>query len=61
MLQLPETPRRTKPQSSLEQSYELCRQVTANYSKTFYLGTLLMTEEKRRAQPLTRWMSGNPL
>jgi 15-cis-phytoene synthase len=49
MLQLPETPRRTKPQSSLEQSYELCRQVTANYSKTFYLGTLLMTEEKRRA------------
>jgi phytoene synthase len=48
MLQLPDTPRRTKPQSSLEQSYELCRQVTANCSKTFYLGTLLMTEHKRR-------------
>ena len=34
---------------SLEESYELCRQVTAKYSKTFYLGTLLMSEEKRRA------------
>jgi 15-cis-phytoene synthase len=48
MLQLPETPRRMKPQSSLEQSYELCRQITAKYSKTFYLGTMLMTEHKRR-------------
>ncbi|MGB8702233.1 MAG: phytoene synthase [Thermosynechococcaceae cyanobacterium] len=48
MLQLPETPRRTKPQSSLEHSYELCRQITAHCSKTFYLGTLLMTEQKRR-------------
>jgi 15-cis-phytoene synthase len=48
MLQLPETPRRMKPQSSLEQSYELCRQITAKYSKTFYLGTMLMTEQKRR-------------
>ena len=48
MLQLPETPRRMKPQCSLEQSYELCRQVTAKYSKTFYLGTMLMTEQKRR-------------
>ncbi|HEY9826831.1 MAG TPA: phytoene synthase [Stenomitos sp.] len=48
MLQLPETPRLAKPLSSLEQSYELCRQVTAKFSKTFYLGTLLMTEQKRR-------------
>lgn len=48
MLQLPETPRYTTPQSSLEQSYELCRQATAYYSKTFYLGTMLMTEQKRR-------------
>jgi 15-cis-phytoene synthase len=48
MLQLPETPRPTMPQSSLEQSYELCRQATAHYSKTFYLGTMLMTEQKRR-------------
>lgn len=48
MLQLPKTPRRMKPQCSLEQSYELCRQVTAKYSKTFYLGTMLMTEQKRR-------------
>jgi 15-cis-phytoene synthase len=47
MLQLPDTPRRTKPHCSIEQSYELCRQVTADGSKTFYLGTLLMTEAKR--------------
>ncbi len=33
----------------LEDAYEFCRQVTAKYSKTFYLGTLLMPEAKRRA------------
>ena len=32
-----------------EDAYEACRQITAEYSKTFYLGTLLMTPEKRRA------------
>jgi 15-cis-phytoene synthase len=48
MLQLPESPRITTL-ASLEDSYELCRQVTATYSKTFYLGTLLMPEAKRRA------------
>jgi 15-cis-phytoene synthase len=48
MLQLPETPR-LRPQVSLESSYELCRQVTAHYAKTFYLATLLMSEAKRRA------------
>jgi phytoene synthase len=35
--------------ASLEQSYELCRQITAKYAKTFYLGALLMPEAKRRA------------
>lgn len=35
--------------ASLEDSYELCRQVTAEYAKTFYLGTQLMPEAKRRA------------
>lgn len=35
--------------ASLEDAYELCRQITAKYSKTFYIGTLLMPEEKRRA------------
>ncbi len=35
--------------ASLEKSYELCRQITAKYSKTFYIGTLLMPPEKRRA------------
>ncbi|MGF1515524.1 MAG: 15-cis-phytoene synthase CrtB [Elainellaceae cyanobacterium] len=44
----------TKPISmttlaSLEDAYEFCRRVTAKYSKTFYLGTLLMPEAKRRA------------
>lgn len=48
MLQLPK-PTLTKTLVSLENSYELCRQVTAEYAKTFYLGTLLMSEAKRRA------------
>jgi phytoene synthase len=48
MLQLPESPR-VPSLASLEDAYELCRQVTAEYSKTFYLGTLLMPEAKRRA------------
>ena len=34
---------------SLQEAYELCRQMTAKYAKTFYLGTLLMPEAKRRA------------
>ncbi len=48
MLQLPKSPPIT-PLASLEDAYELCRQITAKYSKTFYLGTLLMPEAKRRA------------
>jgi phytoene synthase len=35
--------------TSLEESYERCRQITAEHSKTFYMGTLLMSEAKRRA------------
>jgi 15-cis-phytoene synthase len=34
---------------SLEESYEQCRQITARYAKTFYLGTLLMPKAKRQA------------
>ena len=34
---------------SIEESYELCRQITATYSKTFYMGTQLMPEEKSKA------------
>jgi phytoene synthase len=34
---------------SLDQAYEACRQETAQWAKTFYLGTLLMPAEKRRA------------
>lgn len=48
MLNLSESPS-ISSLASLEDAYEYCRQITAKYSKTFYLGTLLMPEEKRRA------------
>jgi phytoene synthase len=34
---------------SLDKAYEECRQETAQWAKTFYLGTLLMPPAKRRA------------
>ena len=34
---------------SLDKAYEACRQETAEWAKTFYLGTLLMPMAKRRA------------
>src|ERR671932_719555 len=49
MLQLPNSPRMKTPLASRSDAYEFCRQITAKYSKTFYLATLLMPEEKRRA------------
>ncbi|MFW6358409.1 MAG: 15-cis-phytoene synthase CrtB [Chroococcales cyanobacterium] len=48
MLQLPK-PQLISPLASKEEAYEYCRQITAKYSKTFYLGTLLMPKEKRQA------------
>ena len=48
MLQLP----RPKPKTTLaspQEAYELCRRITADYAKTFYLGTLLLPKEKRKA------------
>lgn len=48
MLQLPDSACMRKP-TSVEDAYQLCRQITAKYSKTFYLATLLMSQEKRRA------------
>ena len=48
MLQLLDPPR-MKSSILLEDSFERCRQLTAHYAKTFYLGTLLMTPAKRRA------------
>lgn len=48
MLQLSHSPQ-FKQLAPVEDAYEVCRQVTAKFSKTFYLGTLLMTPEKRRA------------
>lgn len=38
-----------RPLASQEEAYEYCRQITAKYSKTFYLGTLLLPKEKRQA------------
>ena len=35
--------------ADLEAAYEACRQETARWAKTFYLGTLLLPPEKRRA------------
>ena len=49
MLQLPKKTQPKEPLASLDESYEYCRQITAKYSKTFYLGTLLMPKEKRTA------------
>ncbi len=49
MLQLPKPTTTQKVLVSLSESYELCRQITSQYSKTFYLGTLLMPPKKRRA------------
>jgi phytoene synthase len=48
MLNLSESPP-VSSLASLEDAYEYCRQITSTYSKTFYLGTLLMPEAKRRA------------
>ncbi|MDC0832686.1 phytoene synthase [Geitlerinema sp. CS-897] len=49
MLQLPKSPPKVNMRVSLEEAYEQCRQITAKYSKTFYLGTRLMSEAKQRA------------
>ena len=48
MLQLSNPPR-MRTLASQSDAYEVCRKITAKYAKTFYLGTLLMPEEKRRA------------
>jgi phytoene synthase len=48
MLQLPKTETK-KRLVSTDEAYEICRQITADYAKTFYLGTLLMPKEKSKA------------
>ena len=35
--------------SQLDQAYEICRKETQQWAKTFYLGTLLLPPEKRKA------------
>ncbi|MEB3220351.1 MAG: phytoene synthase [Nostocales cyanobacterium 94392] len=49
MLQLSDSPPCMKTSVSVDESYQICRQITAKYAKTFYLGTLLMNPAKRRA------------
>ena len=46
---LTDTPTAATPLPSLEEAYEACRAETAEWAKTFYLGTLLMPPVKRRA------------
>jgi len=35
--------------SQLDQAYEICRKETQKWAKTFYVGTLLLPQEKRKA------------
>ncbi len=49
MLQLPDSPPCMRKLASVEDSYQLCRQITAKHSTTFYLASLLVSEVKRRA------------
>ncbi|XP_027119230.2 phytoene synthase 2, chloroplastic-like [Coffea arabica] len=37
------------PPMFLEEAYERCKKICAEYAKTFYLGTRLMTEERQKA------------
>ncbi|MEC4818681.1 MAG: phytoene synthase [Scytonema sp. PMC 1069.18] len=48
MLQLSDSPPCMKTLVSTNESYQLCRQLTAKYAKTFYLATLLMSKVKRK-------------
>jgi phytoene synthase len=48
MLQLPK-PKTKKNLVSVDEAYEYCRRMTADYAKTFYLGSLLLPKEKRKA------------
>lgn len=48
MLQLPDFPC-MRTLASVEDAYQLCRQITAKHSTTFYLASLLVSEAKRRA------------
>nr|ACY70860.1 phytoene synthase [Coix lacryma-jobi] len=37
------------PRNGLREAYDRCGEICEEYAKTFYLGTMLMTEERRRA------------
>ncbi len=40
---------KTKASINLDHAYEICRKETAEWAKTFYLGTLLLPPKKRKA------------
>jgi len=45
----------------LEEAYDRCRDICAEYAKTFYLGTRLMTEEDRRQYGLYMFGAGEQM
>ena len=49
MLQLPKPSKHMKSLASVQEAYEVCREITADYAKTFYLATLLMPKDKQQA------------
>ncbi len=49
MLQLSDSPPCMKTSISVDESYQLCRQLIVKYSTTFYVGTLLINKQKRPA------------
>ncbi len=49
MLQLSDSPPCMKTSISVDESYQLCRQLIVKYSTTFYVGTLLINQQKRPA------------
>ena len=49
MLQLPKPSKPMKSLASVQEAYEVCREITADYAKTFYLATLLMPKDKQQA------------
>lgn len=49
MLQIPKIKPQTTNSIPVAEAYEYCRKITAEYAKTFYLGSLLMPMEKRQA------------
>mmetsp|Transcript_43970 Transcript_43970/g.71536 ORF Transcript_43970/g.71536 Transcript_43970/m.71536 type:complete len:429 (-) Transcript_43970:599-1885(-) len=48
-VKVPRYERSRRQRDLLDFAYRRCREITSRYAKTFYLGTLLMPDEKRKA------------